>query len=102
VSGDRVFGAYRTADGNHYVVRRVSTGDMAFTTHPQFTSEPTDANNDVKAAAFCPGSNVFAATYHYWGGASIYSWIGYWSTTTGAFVRDQRVDGELYSLDGYC
>jgi hypothetical protein len=99
LSGDGAFGAYKTADGNHYIVRRVSTGEMVFTTHPQFA--PSDADNDVKAATFCPG-NVFAATYHYWGGASIYSWIGYWNAGTGSLVREQRVDGELYSPQDYC
>ena len=103
-SGDGAFGAHKTQDGNHYTVRTVSTGDLVLTTHPQYADDPSDANNDVKAAMFCPGSNVFAATYHYWGGTGIYSWIGHWSTATGAFVGGQSAEGEIYapSLGGYC
>ncbi len=83
-------------------MRTVTTGEIVLTSHPQYVGDPNDANNDVKAAMFCPGSDLFVATYHYWGGTSIYSWIGYWSTTTGKFVREQRAEGEVYGLQAYC
>ncbi|MCA1691812.1 MAG: hypothetical protein LC733_06310, partial [Actinobacteria bacterium] len=102
-SADGAFGAHRTADGRHFIVRKVSTGEMVLSTHPQYVGDPADANNDVKAGKFCSSSNLFAATYHYWGGTSIYSWIGYWSTATGGIVsQGQRAEGEVYSLDAYC
>lgn len=101
-SGDGAVGAHKTPDGNHFIVRRVSTGDVIFTSHPQYVGDPGDASNDVKAGKFCSGSRTFAATYHYWGGTSIYSWIGYWSTATGQLVSQDRAEGEVYSLDSNC
>ena len=57
------------------------------------TSNSENGSNNVKVGSFNADSTKFAAVYHYaYPGA--YSWIGVWSTETGAFLYSIKIPGE--------
>jgi hypothetical protein len=72
----------------------VASGGVVLTTIDEYGED-----NEVQIAAFNADSTLFAAGYHY-SHEGLYTYIGYWSTSSGALVASKRVPGFLYSLDG--
>lgn len=79
--------------GGHYRVIEKKTGDVIFTTHPEFSTP-----NDVKAATFSPDSTKFAAAYHYSHDGG-YTWIGVWDME-GNFLYARRKSGYTNDFSG--
>src|SRR5690349_15681352 len=79
--------------GVHYQVTDTKSGQLIFTTKAQY-----DTPNDVKGGVFSPDSKEFAAIYHY-GHEGTYTWIGVWSTQTGAFLYSTRKAGWVTHAD---
>jgi len=80
--------------GIHYQVIEIQTGKVILTTHAEYSTY-----NDVKAGGFSSDSRKFAAVYHY-GHAGDYTWIGVWSTESGAFLDAEILAGWTTSLCG--
>lgn len=76
----------------HYQVTEITTGRVILTTHAQYSTP-----NDVKAGCFGPDSKRFAAAYHYSHDGN-YTWIGVWSTDTGAFLYSERESGWIQTI----
>lgn len=88
-------GRFRASStGINYQVVDLATGGVVLTTIDEYGE-----TNEVQTAAFSADSTLFAAGYHY-SHEGLYTWIGYWSTSSGALVTSRRVPGFLYSLDG--
>jgi hypothetical protein len=88
-------GRFRAAStGINYAVVSVASGGVVLTTIDEYGED-----NEVQIAAFNADSTLFAAGYHY-SHEGLYTYIGYWSTSSGALVGSKRVSGLLYSLDG--
>ena len=88
-------GRYRAvASGVNFQVVDLANGTVVFATHDEYRED-----NEVQVAAFSADSTVFAAAYHY-SHDGLYTWIGYWSTTTGAELPPRRVNQLLYTLAG--
>jgi hypothetical protein len=77
-----------------YEVIEISTGKLVLSTYPKYSSL-----NDVKAAKFSDDSKKFAVAYHYNQGES-YTWVGVWSTETGDFLYQKRIEGFTKNLNG--
>ena len=46
-----------------------------------------------RPATFCPDSGLFAVAYHY-SRPILYTWIGYWSLTSGRLDHSRVVDNK--------
>ena len=97
-SPDGRFEARLTQTSNNtnsaYEVIEISTGKLILSTFPKYSSL-----NDVKAAKFSDDSKEFAVAYHYNDG-SPYTWVGVWSTETGKFLYEKRIEGFTKNLNG--
>lgn len=80
--------------GIHCQVIEIATNRVVLTTWAEYTTY-----NDVKACGFSSDWKKFAAAYHY-GHEGNYTWIGVWSTETGAFLYSKREPGWIYSVVG--
>ena len=91
-SPDGRFRAVRS--GNNFQVVSQPGNAVVLTTFDELKGD-----NEVQLAAFSADSNIFAAAYRYSDGG-LYTWIGYWSTSTGGLVNSKKVTGFLTSMYG--
>ncbi|HVF14330.1 MAG TPA: toll/interleukin-1 receptor domain-containing protein [Acidimicrobiales bacterium] len=82
-------------NGINYQVVNLATSAVVLTTIDEYGEA-----NEVQTADFSADSTIFAAGYHF-SHEGLYTYVGYWSTSSGALVTSKRVPGFLYSLDGH-
>ena len=88
-SPDKKYQAFnvKSESGEHYQIKEIGTGRIAFTTHAQH-----DTPNDAKAGLFSSDSKKVAAAYHY-GEDEPYTWIGIWDIESGNLNRTEIQHG---------